>query len=78
KKSPGAFCCMPSTKRFQHTASSARRYSNRFSVCHNRFPPNDMLCTTVFLRETTRQGFPEHVHYLMVTDIMLNPEVIMT
>ncbi|EIH78487.1 hypothetical protein EC40522_D0124 [Escherichia coli 4.0522] len=37
-----------------------------------------MLCTTVFLRETTRQGFPEHVHYFMVTDIMLNPEVIMT
>ncbi|KDZ57609.1 hypothetical protein AB44_4469 [Escherichia coli 3-073-06_S1_C2] len=42
KKIAWGFCYMPSTKRFRHTASSARSYSNRFSVCHNRFPSNDM------------------------------------
>nr|AIT41345.1 Hypothetical protein [Shigella sonnei]WLW34719.1 hypothetical protein [Escherichia coli] len=37
KKSPGAFCCIPSTKRFRHTASSARSYSNDFRICNNPF-----------------------------------------
>nr|UMW93521.1 hypothetical protein [Escherichia coli]WKV17299.1 hypothetical protein pHN08160-1_00114 [Shigella sonnei]WKV17478.1 hypothetical protein pSH12sh288-1_00091 [Shigella sonnei] len=52
---------MPSTKRFRHTASSARRYSNRFPVRHNPFhattyfvsgteikPESDYVCTHLF------------------------------